>query len=50
MVRYYYAITDELGVLCVDQIDSTHEWTEEQAAKLASQYPEIIYFEISGNP
>lgn len=45
-VRYYYAITDDLGVLCVDQLSDDQTWTEERTAGIAESYPDAIYFTV----
>lgn len=45
MGAFYFALTDENGVLCVDQMDSSHaNWTAEQVAQIAQRNPEVIYF------
>ena len=44
---FYYAITDELGVLCVDQVDEHTAATEQDVARLAEHYPDAIYFAMS---
>lgn len=44
-MRFYYAITDDLGVLCVDQIDTDGaEVVEGLVAGMATAYPDCIYF------
>lgn len=43
--RYYYADTDDLGVLCVDQLADCPA-DEEVAADLAAKYPDTIYFRV----
>lgn len=44
--RYYYADTDDLGVLCVDQL-SDHPADEAVAAELAVKHPDTIYFRVT---
>lgn len=51
VTKFYYAITDEMGVLCVDQLNGGGEYgaeyTEEKTAALAEQYPNAIYFGVT---
>lgn len=47
MMHFYYAKTDENGVLCVDQLDGGDtEFTPEEVAKIATSYPDTIYTRI----
>lgn len=44
---FYYADTDENGVLCVDRLPDDFDWTiDSVAAALASEYPDTIYFSV----
>lgn len=46
-MTYYYCITDENGVECVDQMSEDTQWTEERMASHAEDFPHAIYFEYS---
>lgn len=46
--RYYYARTDDYGVLTVDRID--YDESEAYAAELAEEYPDAIYFAVEPPP
>lgn len=45
MGTFYYALTDENGVLCVDQLNAG-QFTEEQVQVIAPTYPSTIYFQF----
>jgi len=50
-MTFYYAATDENGVLCIDQMgDSVDVWTAEHVAKSATLFPDTIYFEVEPPP
>lgn len=49
-MTFYYAQTDENGVLCVDQVgDERTAHTMVSVAGLAESYPEVIYFTVEAN-
>lgn len=52
-MRFYYALIDDLGVLCVDQLDpegagpgNDGVWPMENVAQQAGTYPHVIYFGV----
>lgn len=49
-MRFYYCDSaDENGVQCVERLDPSdtgREFTPEQVAVLADQYPDMIYFGV----
>lgn len=45
MTTYYYALTDDNDILCVDRLEA-EAVSEQQVAALATSYPEAIYFAV----
>lgn len=47
MTTFYYAQTDDNGVLCVDQLDEFGgPWTYQTVGRHASFHPETIFFAV----
>jgi hypothetical protein len=48
VTHFYYANTDENGVLCVDQIDwdTSIPTVDDVAHNLAQHYTDVIYFTV----
>jgi hypothetical protein len=44
MGAFYYCLTDNNGVQCVDRLSDLEPITEHEVAILAAQYPDVIYF------
>lgn len=47
-MTFYYALTDENGVLCVGQLDwdNTTPTADDVAHNLAQHYTDVIYFTV----
>lgn len=47
MRTYYFAVTDENGVLCVDQVDEYSQPPSDQIQRMAEVYTDTNYFEVA---